>query len=440
MVTPLKDAFSSSAPRGCVLAPGTPVGEYYVDGIIGEGGMATVYAATHPIIGRRVAIKVMSRAPSADQTVAVSRFVQEARAISAIGHPNIVDVFAFGALPDGRSYFVMELLAGETLFDLLGRRPLGLRETITILLQVCDALTAAHDKRIVHRDLKPENLFVLEMRDGRRMVKLLDFGLAKLVGADAVRHTSTGCVMGTPSYMSPEQVLCRDIDCPSDIYSLGVVAYETLTGHVPFEADAPFELFELHVKTPPTPLTDVMPGIPEALNRLVLRMLAKEPHERPSIVQVASGLQAVAAALAANAAAPERAPRRDQPPAATVPAMTSRRGSRHARAAVTACAALCLFASAFALRDHAAVRTVAPRPRPALVLTTLPLGRAGADAAHQRSVVLTIVSRAAASAAATVRRGSTARPPRVNRAVVRAHQVEWARRRDALVDPFRWPR
>src|SRR6185312_5028383 len=163
------------------LQPGTVVGEYVIERKLGDGGMATVYGATHPLIGKKAAIKVMSPSLSADAS-AVARFALEARAINAIGHPNLVDVFSFGRLPDGRSYFVMEWLPGETLYEHMWKQhgPLPLDEVINILDQICDALEATHDKGIIHRDLKPANVFLCPVRGRRDVVKLLDFGVAKL--------------------------------------------------------------------------------------------------------------------------------------------------------------------------------------------------------------------------------------------------------------------
>ncbi|HEX6835877.1 MAG TPA: serine/threonine-protein kinase, partial [Polyangia bacterium] len=168
----------------CTLEPGTIVGEYRIEQKLGDGGMASVYGATHPLIGKKAAIKVMSPTLSAD-AAAVARFALEARAVNRIGHPNIVDVFSFGRLPDGRSYFVMEWLPGETLYARLWSRRLTLDEALDILDQICDALEAAHEAGIVHRDLKPANVFLTPRRNKREQVKLLDFGVAKLAHHDS---------------------------------------------------------------------------------------------------------------------------------------------------------------------------------------------------------------------------------------------------------------
>jgi serine/threonine protein kinase len=281
--------------RRNALLPGTVIGGYRIDDVIGEGGMATVYSATHEVIGKRAAIKVIS-GPLSFDPVSVARFILEARAVNAIGHPNIIDVFSFGELPDGRNYFIMELLQGDTLFQLTGQRALGLDEAVSILLQVAEALQAAHDKGIVHRDIKPENIFVLPERNGEHPVKLLDFGLAKLADGDAdARTTRAGCIMGTPSYMSPEQVRGKAIDGRADVYSLGIVAYELFAGAVPFFADTPFDIAQMQLTTAPRPLRELAPNLPEVLEALIMRMLQKEVAARPTMAEVTTALRELAA-------------------------------------------------------------------------------------------------------------------------------------------------
>src|SRR5512139_835820 len=165
------------------LAPGTMVGEYKVERLVGEGGMGQVYGAVHPVIGKRAAIKVLLPEICRSRQM-VERFVMEARSVNQIGHPNIVDVFAFGALPDGRQYMVMEWLKGEALSDRLARGILPLAETCDVLLAISAALDAAHEKGIIHRDLKPHNVFLVDVKGAKQIVKLLDFGLVKLMGPE----------------------------------------------------------------------------------------------------------------------------------------------------------------------------------------------------------------------------------------------------------------
>ena len=185
---------------------GKTIGNYQVLGLLGEGGMGQVYRATHPEIGRFVAIKVLSADLAAEPEV-IDRFRTEALAVNRIAHPNIIDISDFGALPDGRPYFVMEYLDGETLEARLQRdTQLALDEAAPLLRQILAALEAAHEAGIVHRDLKPENIYVARRRDGD-IVKLLDFGIAKLLSPDKLGSTADGQMLGTPYYMSPEQAL-----------------------------------------------------------------------------------------------------------------------------------------------------------------------------------------------------------------------------------------
>jgi serine/threonine-protein kinase len=274
------------------LMPGTVVGEYRVESKLGQGGMGSVYSAVQPVIGKRAAIKIMRRELCVDP-VAVDRFVQEARAVNQIGHPNIVDVFSFGTLKDGRSYLAMEQLVGETLATRLkkGRLPLG--EAIAILFQICDGLAAAHDKGIVHRDLKPENVFLVAVRKGRMLVKLLDFGVAKLGGSHGegrVDHTEKGSRIGTPNYMSPEQAKGKEVDQRADIYSLGVTAYEMLLGHLPFTGDNAVEVLFQHINAQPKSMRDARPDLPPVLDLLVLAMMEKKPEDRPTLPRIESRL------------------------------------------------------------------------------------------------------------------------------------------------------
>jgi serine/threonine-protein kinase len=284
--TPFPPASSTSAAGATTLEPGTIVGEYRVESKLGEGGMASVFGAIHPLIGKKAAIKVMSPSLSLDRA-AEARFVLEAQAVNRIGHPNIVDVFNFGRLPDGRSYFVMEWLQGETLFDRMWRQlPLPLPDVVHILDQICDALEAAHDEGIVHRDLKPANVFLAQVRGKREQVKLLDFGVAKLVRPDAPSHTSRDCVLGTPEYIAPEQARGRSVDTRADLYSLGVIAYEMVLGRLPFLSDNPADAIQMNLTaTPPRP-SILWSDIPPSLERVLLGLLAKEPAERATLPEL----------------------------------------------------------------------------------------------------------------------------------------------------------
>jgi len=263
---------------------GTTVGDYIVQSKIGEGGMATVYLALHPLIGKKVAVKVMAPKLSVD-TSAVDRFVQEARSVNQIGHPNIVDVFSFGKLADGRSYFVMEWLAGQTLAERISSGPVSWRDAAIILQQVLDALDAAHAVGIVHRDLKPENVFLVPVRGGRTMVKLLDFGLAKLATDEeqGIRRTLAGMVVGTPAYISPEQARGGQVDRGTDIYALGIMMFELFVGHLPFQAEAVFDLVHQQIYDVPPDIHTLAPTLPRPLADGIMLMLSKSASERPSL-------------------------------------------------------------------------------------------------------------------------------------------------------------
>jgi len=279
----------SAARRGS-LAPGALVGEYRIERLLGAGGMGEVYGASQPVIGKRVAIKVMSPHCSANPA-SVTRFVDEAKAVNAIGHPNIVDIFSFGRTDDDRCYFVMEWLAGESLRARMDRGRLELPHVLDILEAVLRALEAAHAAGIVHRDLKPDNIFLVAARDPEpERVKLLDFGVAKLeedasVGSASRSHrTETGTVVGTPSYMSPEQAGGRAVTGPSDIYSLGVVAFELVTGRLPFESDSGIRVMVKHMDEPP-PRPSSITQLPAKVEQLVMDMLAKNAVDRPTATE-----------------------------------------------------------------------------------------------------------------------------------------------------------
>ena len=274
------------------LDPGTDVGGFIIDGVLGQGGMGTVYAATHPVIGKRAAIKVL-RPELSNNPAAVERFMIEARAVNQIGHHNIVDIFAFGQLEDGRSYYVMDLLTGESLRRRLKRTgAMHVSEAASAIDEIASALMAAHEKGIIHRDLKPDNIFMVSSPGRWPEVRLLDWGLLKLVSqhssiSSGRYRTVAGSVMGTPAYMSPEQARASDtIDERADIYSLGVVAYELLTGAVPFRRTSSIDTLLAHQDEPPPPLGTRCPGLPDELVQLIEAMLAKEPDGRPTLAAV----------------------------------------------------------------------------------------------------------------------------------------------------------
>ncbi len=262
---------------------GTSIGNYEVKSRLGAGAMGEVYLGEHPQIGRRVAIKVLVAQLSASEEMS-DRFLSEARAVNKITHPNIIQIFDFGRLPNGRLYYTMEFLDGEELTQLIKKRaPLSVTEAGQILAQVVGALDAAHGAGIVHRDLKPDNIIVTDSPAGP-VVKVLDFGIAKLLEPDlqSRQKTSTGMIMGTPMYMSPEQAAgqVNDISPRSDIYALGVILYQMLSGRVPFEAPTAAQLLAAHITEPPKPLSEVTEGLPEAVHQVVERSLEKSPDAR----------------------------------------------------------------------------------------------------------------------------------------------------------------
>ena len=278
---------------------GSEIGRFRLTAVLGEGGMGRVYVGVQPHIGSRVAIKVLShecvRVPDI-----VERFFKEARAVNLISHEGIVKVLDLAWLPDGRPYIVMEHIAGRTLAAVSqgGTAPIG--GVIVVMTEVLSALEAAHAIGIVHRDLKPDNILVTE--EGH--AKVLDFGIAKL--APELHHpgqsprTQTGALLGTPRYMSPEQIdTSSNVDARSDVYAAGVVLYEAITGHVPFEKSTLFELMRAHVEDAPPPPRTYRGDLPPAIEAVILRALAKSPAQRfATAVAMAQALRAAAADLA----------------------------------------------------------------------------------------------------------------------------------------------
>ncbi len=262
---------------------GRMVGSYRITKLLGRGGMGTVYAAEHPAIGSRVAIKFLKEQYAGDKAI-VSRFFNEARAVNVINHDNIVRVVDYAFLDDQMPYFVMEMLdQGYELGKLTkGAGPVGLEVAGPIVLQVCDALQAAHSHNIVHRDLKPDNIFLAERSGRKHFVKLMDFGIAKLAGAAEQGQTQTGMVMGTPHYMSPEQAsgMSSRIDGRSDLYSLGVIMYQMAAGLLPFKGESFAETLVAHITQPPRPPRELNPNVPPRYEQIILKTIAKRPEER----------------------------------------------------------------------------------------------------------------------------------------------------------------
>jgi serine/threonine-protein kinase len=265
------------------MLEGTTVGAYRILQRIGAGGMGEVWLAEHAMLGRRAAVKVLLPEFSMKQEI-VTRFFNEARAATAIADPGIVQIFDFGHHVDGTAYIVMELLDGEPLDKRLARQgALPVTDALRIMRMVASSLGAAHARGIVHRDLKPENIFLVrdpEVPGGER-AKILDFGIAKLASADGGSKTQTSAVMGTPTFMSPEQ--CRGaghVDQRSDVYALGCMLFALLVGRPPFDAEGIGEIIAMHLREPPPTPSQLRPGIPPEVDQLVLRCLAKDPSQR----------------------------------------------------------------------------------------------------------------------------------------------------------------
>jgi serine/threonine-protein kinase len=257
-------------------------GRYYVDRVLGEGGMGVVYEARHKAIGRRVALKVL-RSEYANDREILERFMLEARSASAIGNPHIVDIFDFGILGDGSTYFAMEFLEGRSLTKVIEERPKP-EEIGRIAIQICEGLGAAHERGIVHRDLKPDNLHLIPRANGD-FVKILDFGIAKVSSTStAPKLTKMGAVFGTPHYMSPEQAAGTAVDARADIYALGVILYELGSGKLPFDSDNFMGILTQHMYKAPTPIR-ALPGLerfPAGLEAIVQKCLEKQADRRYS--------------------------------------------------------------------------------------------------------------------------------------------------------------
>ncbi|MEW6733559.1 MAG: serine/threonine-protein kinase [Acidobacteriota bacterium] len=258
--------------------------KYELDEKIGEGTTGTIYKATHLQLQAPVAIKLMRR-DLVNNPTAIERFRREAYAAMKIRHPNAIAVMDFGITADDLVYVVMEFLVGMPLSDRLNERGrLGFLEANNIIQQVCAVLNIAHSRGIIHRDLKPDNIF-LHFEDGQETVKVVDFGIAKLIqvldGMVANNLTGMGSVIGTPHYISPEQCTARNIDPRSDIYSLGIILYRMLTGQLPFEGPNSMSVIYKQVTEPPKPLYEVAADIPALLNAVVMRALEKDPELRP---------------------------------------------------------------------------------------------------------------------------------------------------------------
>jgi serine/threonine-protein kinase len=270
--------------RSGVHLSGTLMGAYSIIKLLGEGGMGRVYLAEHTRLGRKVAIKAL-RSDHTRNPDLVRRFFHEAQSVNQINHEHIVEITDF-VEEEGGAYYIMELLKGQTLAQSItedGALPLA--RLISISIQACEALGAVHEHGIVHRDLKPDNIFLTERWGQRDFVKLLDFGVAKLLelGEEQLSESTPGAVLGTPAYMSPEQASGKEVDRRSDIYSMGVILYEMVTGRKPFRGKSYGEMVIQHLSVSPTPPSKIKnaPRVPPLIDSLIMKCLAKNPDDRP---------------------------------------------------------------------------------------------------------------------------------------------------------------
>ncbi len=279
----VQDSAPATYPAGTVIG-----GRYVIESVLGIGGFGAVYRCKQTNMDQVVAVKVL-RTEHLASLEHVKRFTREAQTASKLRHPNTISIFDFGQHSDGALYLAMEFVEGETLGRRLDtHRTVHWDTLVPIMVQVCNSLTEAHAAGLIHRDLKPENIMLVQVAGDPNFVKVLDFGIAKTQKVGAGRDTDlteAGMIMGTPTYMSPEQARGEAIDARSDIYALGVMMYEALVGRAPFAADAPMAVLVAHIKDPPPPMVRQGTVIPPEMERVVLACLAKNPADRPQTTQ-----------------------------------------------------------------------------------------------------------------------------------------------------------
>lgn len=262
---------------------GLVVDSYKIESQVGSGAMGVVYRGVHTVIGKAAAIKVL-KADYADDPEMVQRLIREARTVNAIRHPAIVDIFGFGTLPrTGQPYIVMDLLEGQPLDQFIAEHgPVSAKETYPLIDELLGALAAAHQVGVIHRDLKPGNVFVEDKPDGKRAIKVIDFGLARQAdrAGGSVRPTNPGTLLGTPAFMAPEQVLGTKVSPETDLYAVGGIAYQMLTNHLPHEAPSAIEVLSQKMKHDPIRPKQWQPQLPDEVDAWVMKLLSREVEDR----------------------------------------------------------------------------------------------------------------------------------------------------------------
>ena len=325
---------ATHTPRAPADMAGRMAGEYRLGRKLGEGGFGAVYEAEHPLLKRKAAVKVLHQRAERNSDP-VLRFVTEAQAVNQIKSRHIVDVFSFGELPDGRLFYVMDLLEGEPLDRYLERvSRMDIVSALELARPIAEALEVAHGAGIVHRDLKPQNIFLTWDPKGKVVPKLLDFGMAKLLD-DSQVHTVTGTPVGTPLYMSPEQALGGKVDGRSDVYAFGVLLYELVTGQRPITGETLMAVLVAHINEPPRPPSEACAEVPPSLDEPILRMLKKNPDERPATATEALA-SVIRAAEASGYVVPEGLPELSPPPAPSPGASSAEPSLEHLDVSSTA--------------------------------------------------------------------------------------------------------